>query len=350
MDLIDACRGDKLCIALADTCLTPSYIIATSLKLTDFGGFGYNAISGKICYMGSSRVYLKPGLFDRDGRYSGGVGSSGTTGSGGTGTTGSGGTGTTGSGTINPGNSVISIHFQNGLEGAKRNYVAAIVYGLNGHLTLNFLNSPDYNGLEDKLQEFIQNLLYGESEGSYVTGMSLQQAEEIVSSSSSVPWVLWIILFVMVVAFVLFGNLLAPYDQRLISSGKKALNRKDYAMAIQNYNELANNYSGDVKIKQDVLDYLKQIKERVGNSKVDLEFRNGLLPLIKSNNVSGVFSSYSRVHKMIEHAMQDVKKSPKLAKSRLPLISEEYKRLSPKDKESLASKYESLVYKISSLS
>lgn len=339
--LVGACKGDKVCIALADTCLTPSYIIATSLDLTDFGGFGYNAVTGDICYMGSSRIYLKPGLFER-------IGGKGVGGSSG-GSSGGSNPGTAGSGIINPGNSIISIHFQNGLEGAKRNYVAAIVYSLDGHLTLNFLNSPDYNGLEDKIQEFIQNLLYGGSEGSYVTGMSLQQAEEIVSSSSSVPWVLWIILFVMVVAFVLFGNLLAPYDQRLISSGKKALNRKDYSVAIQNYNELANNYSSDVRIKQDALDYLKQIKERVGNNKINLEFREGSLPIIKTNNVLGVFTDYSRVHKMIDHAMQDVKKSPKLAKSRLPLISEEYKRLSPKDKERLASKYEALVYKISSL-
>lgn len=328
---LTGCNGDAFCLEVANTCRTLSYLIATSPTITDFGRSGYNAATGTGCSMDSLEIYLRKG----DSIISTGSNQ---------------GSGSQTSGTNGRATNVISIHFQdNSLDASRRNYVAAIVYSLNGHLTLNFFNSPNYNDLENKIYEFIENLLYGDSEGSYITGMSLQQAEEIVAQSASIPWVLWIILFVMVVAFVLFGNFLTPHNERLISSGKKALNKKDYALAIQNYNELATTYSNDLKIKQDALDYLKQIKERVGNSKISLEFIDGALPKIKTNHLPGVFTNYSRVQKMISHAIHDIKKSPKLAKSRMSLISEEYKRLSPKDKERLASEYESLVYRIRNL-
>lgn len=324
------CRGDETCIALSETCLYPSYIASVGLNLVDFGGFGYNPVTGEICYVGSSKVYLSNPFGRRPGgeinAFPGGDNSGNS-------------------------NQVISIHFQNsGSEGDGRNYVAAMLYSLNGHLTLNFLSSPDYAGLEDKIYKFIENLLYGTSGGSYITGMSLQQAEEIVNQSASVPWVLWIILFVMVISFLFFGDLLSPYNVRLISSGKKALNKKDYALAVQNYNSLASSYAYDLDVKQDALNYLKDIREKVGSGKIDLEFSGkDALPKIKTGKFENIFSNYHRVQKMIGHALQDIKKSPKLAKSRMPVISEEYRRLSSKDKEKLASQYESLVYRLRNL-
>ncbi len=320
---ISPCQGDAVCESLIQTCLTPSYIIATSLDIADFGGFGYNGVTGEVCYMGRPGTYIRPAELDPEIPFSENQGNG-----------------------VNP-NSIISIHFQNPSSENSRNYVAAVAYNLNGHLTLSFVNDPTFNGLEEKLREFILNLLYGEGVGSYITGMSLQQAEEIVNQSVSIPWVLWIILFVMVISFVLFGNVLSPYNERLISSGKRALSKNDYALAIHNYNLLASSYSTDSNVKQDALEYLKQIREKVGSSKVDLElYGKNSLPKIKASNITGVFTNAHRVQKMIEHALSDVKKSPRLAQSRLHIISEEYKRLSPKDKGRLASSYESLVYKL----
>ncbi|MEK6894279.1 MAG: hypothetical protein AABX10_02350 [Nanoarchaeota archaeon] len=320
---VSPCQDNAVCESLIQTsCVYPSMVAALGLDLVDFGGFGYNPFTGEICYMGQPGVYIRPAELDPD------IHPTGQSGNG-----------------VNP-NSIISIHFQNPSSENSRNYVAAIAFSLNGHLTLGFVSDPTFSGMDEKLREFILNLLYGEGVGSYITGMSLQQAEEIVNQSVSVPWVLWIILFVMVISFVLFGNILSPYNERLISSGKKALNRKDYALAVHNYNTLAISYSDDSNVKQDALEYLKQIRERVGKGKIDLEFYGKNLPKIKAGNFTGIFTNSQRVQKMIEHALSDIKKSPKLAKSRLHIISEEYKRLSPKDKEHLASQYESLVYRL----
>jgi hypothetical protein len=330
--LVNACKGDLRCISLADSCLTPSYVIATSLDLADFGGFGYNGLTGQLCYIGDSDVFAIQDY----------VGPSGlikipkTPGS------------STSQNNGANGARVVSVHFQTtNSESANRNYVAAVVSNLNGHLTVSFFNSPDYNGLEDKIYDFIQKLIYGEVGESYITGMSLQQAEEIVNDSRSIPWILWTILLVMIGTFVIFGDLLSPYDQRLIAQGKRALNKKDYAQAINSYNELATLYATDSKVKQDALNYLKSIKENMGSSKINLEFHNqNSLPKIKTNNHSNLFSNYSRVEKMIEHSLEDITKSPKLVKSRMHIISKEYSRLDNKDKERLAQKYESLVYKL----
>lgn len=327
---LSQCRGNRVCenIILSGSCFYPSMVAALNLDLVDFGGSGVNPLTGEICYIDKSDLYIRPFILEEPNISI---------------------LGPHGHGNVTP-NSIISIYFQSPNSENFRNYVAAVVYSLNGHLTFNFLNSPDYNGLEDRIRELIQRLLYGSDDVSYITGMSLQRAEEIVGQSNSIPWILWIILLVMVICFVLFGNTLSPYNERLISSGKKALNKNDYALAIQNYNTLASSYSNDSKVKQDALEYLRRIKERVGSSKINLEFSGkGELPRIKTNNSVGVFSDYSRVHKMIEHALHDLRNNPKLVKSRMHLISQEYRRLNLKDKEKLASSYESLVYKVRNL-
>ena len=322
--------GDPLCLQLSNTCLPPRFVVALSLSPASFGGFGYNAVTGNLCYIGQSDVYVRPN------------GLSG---------------GRPNVINVDPElptrsnvNGPISIHFQNSLDSSRRNYVATVVYKLNGHLTLNFLSSPDYDDLEEKISLFIENLLYGEVGGSYITGMSSQQAEEIVNGTDSIPWVLWIILFVMLVSFLLFGDFLSPYHERLIYFGRKALNKKDYAGAIENYNKLATIYPNDLNVKQDILNYLRLLKEKIGHDKINLVFYDkDSLPKIKSNHSMNIFSNYSRVEKMIHHALIDVKKSPKLARSRMPVIVEEYKRLILKDKERLAPHYESLVYKLKNL-
>lgn len=333
------CQGDQRCENLirSGDCLTPTYIFATGLDFEGFdGGFGlrYDTLGrAELCYIGGLDIFLKP---IRDVGLPGGSGSSGSgSGSGGVGLPGSSG-------------GIIAINFEEKNVEGRVVYSSAILRkDQNGLLTLNFLSSPNYNDLERKIYEFIEKVLYGEGtvEGIFITGLSVQQAEEIVNSSVSIPWVLWLILFVMIVSFLFLGNSLAPYNERLISSGKKALHKGNYPDAVAYYNKLAQAYSNDLSVKQDALNYLKLIKDKT-NNKINLEFSDkNSLPKIKVSSSSS-FSNYHKVEKMIDHALQDLNKNSKNVKGRMPIIAEEYRKLDRKEREKLASGYEKLVYKI----
>ncbi|MBS3083303.1 hypothetical protein J4423_00705 [Candidatus Pacearchaeota archaeon] len=240
-------------------------------------------------------------------------------------------------------------------EGSKSaNEAVVMSRDKDNNLRINFVGSSSFHDLEQEITDFIDKLLFGirDVNSPELLGMSVQEADSIVESNKSVPWVLWAVLFTMIVLFLFFGGFLVPDYKKMILSGRGALDKKDYSKAIRIYNELTElDYFDNKIIRQEILSYLILLRKKIGDDKVSLSLPNGLgLPRI--DNVSSIHSftsDSSRVEKMIIDALRDVTDLPKVAVVRMPIIVEAYKNLDSKGREKLAPLYESLVYKMRDL-
>ena len=307
-------------------CTPLNYLIAVRAEESDFGSTGYDTSTGNRCVIEQVSTYTRanyliPVPIEGD---------------------------------LNdplPGErrGIDTVHFS---RRTNRDYEAVIINRKQGPPTFRFFSSPSYSNLEEKISEFVNGIVYGEGEEnpSYLTGLTLHQAEDKINELKKFPWVLWVILVSMTGFFLFFEQLTQPHHERLISYGKKAVEKRDYFNAIKKYNELASTYSEDQEIRQDILNYLELIKSKVGRNKLELYFVDKKAPpLIKTSHLINAFSNYAKVENMIHHTIEDIKKSPKLAKSRMLIIAQEYSKLDNKEKERLAHKYESLVYKIAKI-
>src|SRR3989344_1808454 len=322
---------ERECVPV-DSCAPLSYLIAVDTEAVDFGQSGYDKTTGDVCVIEESEVYIRsPSLSPIVELFKV---------------------------TQKRDDVIFTLHFSEvdsdvNKEPANLNFNAVVINKKEKGIspTFNFLTSNSYSKLEDQIyllaNELITFSLIEEKEfGMNSFGsLSEQQKEEIIKQSKPIPWVLWIVLFFMVVGFFIFCRISLPHYKKLIYSGKRALGRKDYNLAIQNYNEIVKNYPNDFHSKQEVLDYLIMLKRKIG--KIDLDFQDkDSFPRIKKDMVFGAFSDFSKVSKLISHALHDLIKSPKLVKARMNLIAEEYSKLNSRDKARLATNYESLVYSL----
>ena len=330
LDVEVTCSGEGCDLS---ECVQPSYLTATDINFDNFGGYGVNALTGKICYIGNLNVYSAPtSTID----FSESVSPD---------------TPSFDSSSLAK-KDVKVIYFQNNDEGGGRNYVASVLTkDKNGNLNINLFNSPDFYDLEKEIEKFINDLLFKNKriEDSYISGMSVEEADSIVYEYKFFPWVLWSVLLMMITTFLLFGNSLSSHYTRLIYLGTNALNSKDYSLAIRLYNQLAMKYPFDLEVRQEVLDYLHLLKQTIGSDLNLRFFEDDSLPRIESSSLFVNTGDYYRVQNMIIHALGDLKDSPEISKARMPIIAQEYKNLNSKDRERLAPYYESLVFKLRDL-
>jgi len=281
---------------------------------------------------------------------------------------------------------ITAFHIGRGEGSESANEAVVISRDKDNNLKINFINSPSFHGLEKEISDFIDKLLFGieDINVAELLGMSVQEADSIIESNKSVPWVLWIVLFTMIVLFLLFGKFLTLDYKKMISSGKNALDRKNYSKAIKIYNDLVGLYSlEDIDnsgiyniispefsnktisnksrvnheivynriIRQDILDYLILLKKKIGEDKISLSLPEGSgLPKIDSiSSIHSLTNDSSRVEKMIIDSLRDITDLPKVAVVRMPVIVEAYKNLDSKSREKLAPLYESLIYKMRDL-
>lgn len=252
--------------------------------------------------------------------------------------------------------SLVAFHFeQRGETNRHENVGVVLLKDEHNLLNINFFSSPSYYDIDKKIYDFINDLFFKDRnvDSMSLQGMSVQEAELIVERNKSVPWVLWIVLFAMIVLFLFFGKFLVPNYNKMISSGKTAINKKDYSKAIKIYNEMTElDYLDNKIMKQDILDYLILLKKKIGDGKIGLILPkdSGGLPRISVFYSShGLTNESSRVEKMIRDALRDVTDLPKVALIRMPIIAGDYKNLDSKSRENLAPLYESLVYKLRDL-
>ncbi|MEK6915268.1 MAG: hypothetical protein AABW89_01855 [Nanoarchaeota archaeon] len=177
-------------------CNPPDYLLATNPSVFDFGNYGTNSVTGDICYIGKLEVYSRSSSIFKPSNNS-----------------------------TNVSNSVVSsgrssgrdlkvIHFKSRNGANVKDYAATILSrDSNGQLNINFLSALDYNGLESKIDELVSKILFSPESlsGSYLTRISLQNAEKIIEDSNEIPWILWIILFMMLFVFVFYEKLFSLF-------------------------------------------------------------------------------------------------------------------------------------------
>ena len=318
-----------------DNCQYPSYFSSFNDSLVDFGTNGIDLSSGRICDIKPTGIYPSvrmPLPIDEAPELD--VTLPDVT-------------------PIIPKSPVVTaLHFgDRGKSKSEGYHAAALFKDNNGLLNIRFFNSPNYYDVEQKISEFMNNLLFKgkDVDGLYLSGMSVQDAELIVKEHKFFPWALWIIFSVMVVSFVLFGRLLIPNHITKISKGKIALDKGNYPVALEIYNKLIRDYSPDGPARQDILDYFVLLKRKINNSELKFDQFTDSKSILKPVNFESPSNELERVKQMIYHALDEIKSSPKVAFARMPIIAEATKNLDSKDRRKIAPLYESLVYQLRDL-
>lgn len=216
-------------------------------------------------------------------------------------------------------------------------------------LNIKFFSSLDYQNIEKRMSEFVYSLFFEDKDSSKtITAMSIEQADSIINEKNSVPWLIWGILAIMILIFIFSENIFIQSHKTIIAQGKKALQNKNYQMALDIYNELIRKYSQNEQAKQEILDYLTILKKETGNNKIEISKNSQKgFPKINEKFVPNkTMRDYNRVEKMIYDALDEIKNNPKLASTRMPIIASEYNKLTNKERENLAQIYERLVYEL----
>ncbi len=157
-------------------------------------------------------------------------------------------------------------------------------------LDIVFLSAPSHSALKEKIDEFVQNLLFdtSDSESEENLGFTSKTFSQIETYKKNVPYFLWIILITLFITLFILGKLIFSQN----------------------------------KIDQNL------------NGKQNVSFKNNF-------NFGGHHLS---VEKMIRDALKEYPKNKKIITARLSVISEAYKNLSESYKKKLAPLYEELVY------
>ena len=132
--------------------------------------------------------------------------------------------------------------------------------------------------------------------------------------------------------------------------------KQNYARATAIYKELTEHSEFiDGYIKQDILDYLIELKRSLhsNGAALDISAKSKGFPQIfckpSAKFSSAVLSESHRVEQMIRDALHELGYDSHISHVRMPLIADAYKRLDARHREKLAPLYERLVYKLRDL-
>jgi hypothetical protein len=158
---------------------------------------------------------------------------------------------------------------------------------------------------------------------------------------------LYLILIGLFIEFLFFDLIFLSSAERIINRGNSALDDKNYPVALDSYHKLTKLYPDmDFFLKEQTFDYFTNLKTQISFSgfKAEIKLPNELFVGDKSPNIENQMTHKERVKIMIYDALRKCINNRKIALARLPLISEAYKNLDKKSRESLAPIYEKLVY------
>lgn len=235
----------------------------------------------------------------------------------------------------------------------RESFVAAL--SPSGNFILGFFSAENNYDLEKKMDAFVQRVVLGIG-GQSLEGTSSQSEFYDSSTRKTIPWVLWIFLFALLIQYLFFGYYTLPAHERLIYFGKKSLVKKDFINSVRYYNELLNSFdtlSHDLKneARQEILAYFILIKSALKDYgiKFDIDFSKSRLPYFAfhDGSIKGIsFSDHLRVEKLLHDSLRDMHKYPKQIAKRAPLIAKMYSGLDDKSREKLAPLYERFIYQL----
>ena len=197
-------------------CTYPTYLASFKEGAVDFGNRGIDTKSGGLCDRGDIEVYSAvrynvdnskltnvPGLIIRP--------------------------------VLSPLRNSVSLYFKESTELSEEQTAVLFSRDENNILNMRFFGSLDYFSIEDKISEFTNDLLSGRKDvdAVYLSPVSAEKAESIINENSSIPWMLWIVLVIMILSFLFFERLSLPVHKILIDRGFSHLRKKDYRKAIQ---------------------------------------------------------------------------------------------------------------------
>jgi hypothetical protein len=215
----------------------------------------------------------------------------------------------------------------------------AVVPGPQG-LQLGFFLAPSHTAIESEIASFIENLIFGKSSIS-------EDNSDVLVRPNQLPWTLYLILIGLFIEFLFFDLIFLSSAERIINRGNSALDDKNYPVALDSYHKLTKLYPDmDFFLKEQTFDYFTNLKTQISFSgfKAEIKLPNELFVGDKSPNIENQMTHKERVKIMIYDALRKCINNRKIALARLPLISEAYKNLDKKSRESLAPIYEKLVY------
>ncbi len=217
-----------------------------------------------------------------------------------------------------------------------------------GQFILGFFSSPSVGNLADEINTFVQKVVLGLHDEVLETKTA---SAEILAADfgRNTPWMLWIVLAVVTVPFIFFGNYLLPTHERLIFEGRRAIFKGDFGKAVAQYNELTMRYDdlcedNGEDVRQEVLNYFILLKGSLNMRNVKFSTTTGENKFSNIVLARNSLTDFQRVENVLYDALHDLKKDRKKSILRAPAIAEMYSQLEQREKEKLAPLYEKFVY------